>query len=655
MATHIKTIEYSFPTLDTGGDNIAQVLSQITAYIPEFSSSVTFRSVLFTISWKEGAGQTTGNYNVRRLDLSIGGGSSTVYVSNNLYTGSGENTQVFHTVNATSQFVSEWTTGTSKTLDCVVLIDGTATTINWVDIEVTCFITYEYDDTVSTQIKTVYIPLDCPTGALGTGTDTDCGTIPNLDTLLPEASKVYRDLFIVFQGNVVSSGSIADRTYTFKYNSTTIRTTQLLEMGATSDYWSRFIVKGLGTIPTNASSTFYVNQSNTGRTNHPQAYIVVTYEFDATSSNDYFVSMMLPMEIPSPMGISAASFQRAEREFWIQETGIANQQIAFYSFWDQQNAIGGLRMRIGTGSFIAYTDTAAVLCGGNGAMTRNDSAITLQHGRNIIKFDIYNTDVTDLGFNVSGFWIINYTCDKPSSGYSACNKTIKLNYASTSGAAARYREISASQLYLPTTSYWLNAVGTNYQYITNSTGNAAGVTVLTELTAAEGGLKWLPAYTDIGGTDPETGLRQCWSQVRSIFKRWKSGSLNDVAEDRVLPTTPRRWLCVLAASTLSFDHLDMYYTYHAITYQLTGSISGSSGGAVTIDLHRNSNGEKVLSTTRVGNGAFSFDWFDDTEDLFVVAYESDTHKGRSKTDISGSGFDISLSDAGGSGGGEYFF
>jgi hypothetical protein len=304
MATRLKTIEYVFPVLDTAIDNTLTALTQITVHIPEFTSTVTFESVIFTASWKEGATSLAGNYTTRRLDVSVGGATATSYTNSNVYTGSAESTQIFHTADATAHFAANWTSGTSKTLDCSVLIDGTAATTSWVDIEVTCYITYEYDDTVTTQIKTVYIPLNCPTGALGVGTDTNCGTIPNLDTLLPEANKTYRDLFIIFQGNTAANtNESVDRIYTFKYDNTTIRTSNSLEGGLITDYWIRFIIKGLGTIPTNASSTFNVN-SDRGRTNHPQAYIVVTYEFDATSSNDMFVSTMLPMELASPMGLS---------------------------------------------------------------------------------------------------------------------------------------------------------------------------------------------------------------------------------------------------------------------------------------------------------------------------------------------------------------
>jgi hypothetical protein len=53
-----------------------------------------------------------------------------------------------------------------------------------------------------------------------------------------------------------------------------------------------------------------------------QAWMTITYEFDATSSNDVYVSLMLPMEISSPMGGTTSSdYQRGNREFFIEEPG----------------------------------------------------------------------------------------------------------------------------------------------------------------------------------------------------------------------------------------------------------------------------------------------------------------------------------------------
>lgn len=635
MATRLKTVEYAIPELTTLTDNTLTAMTTITAYIPEFSGTVTFRKAIVEVDFQEGATMTTGNYTSRRIDVSVGGAGATSYTNANLYTGSGENTSVFYAADATTHFSSNWTSGTSKTVAISVLIDGTATTLAWRNVHATLSITYEYDDTQTTQLKTVWIPLNAPVTTLATtkpGTATD--TIPALDTYCPESSKTYRNMHIIVQGNVNSTASTTDSTLSMQVDTYTAYTSQSLEMGATSDYWARFVdviqyydsggsSAGIG-MTTNATHGFYL-WASIARHNHSQAYMVVTYEFDASASSNTLVSVLMPMEIVSPMGGTATTnSQRASREIWIEEPGtITTHKLAFYIFWDQAAAMTGLNMRVGTGSYVTYTDAAAVLCGSDGAMVRNDAAFTLARGRNELTFDVYRTDTTDLGFNVSGFWIVNYEAGKPSQGYGAANHTVKWNLNATfGGAAAVVRDIAATAPIIPETNYFLNAVGTRYAYLSNTTGTAAGVTVLCR---DDTDTEWLAAYVDVGYTDPETGMRQCWSQVRTFFKRFPG----DMDPGRMDIETSRKWRTVLNNNCASFDYLDLYFTYHGITYTVGGDITGSGGGTVTIKLHRTVTRLSALETTRVGDGAYSFTWYDDTEDVYCTALEDSTHMGRS--------------------------
>jgi len=46
VTTRLKTIQYAIPVLATLADNTLTPMTQITLYIPEFSGTVTFRSVI---------------------------------------------------------------------------------------------------------------------------------------------------------------------------------------------------------------------------------------------------------------------------------------------------------------------------------------------------------------------------------------------------------------------------------------------------------------------------------------------------------------------------------------------------------------------------------------------------------------------------------
>ena len=629
MATRLKTIEYAVPTLATLTDNSLTAMSGRTIYIPEFASTVTFKKVVAMVSCGEAVTVTPGNVSAKRLDVRFDGGTTTTYNNTTTHTGSGEQQEIFFMYDITDHFTTYWTTGTSKSLDLNVLINHSIG--NMVNVNVSVYITYEYEDTEATQIKTVRIPLDHPITALASSKGTAIATIPNLDSYLPEASKTYRNIFINYEGNIQST-TTADFTINMEIDSLGAYTPTIREAAAASQVWARYLytdLESLAGFTTSATHDLYVWGSTTNLFCHAQVWLTVTYEFDATSNNGMMVSLVLPSELASPMGGTTSNdAQRGMREFWIQEGNPSLQRLAFYAFWDQANTLGGLNWRLGNSSYTTYTDTASQLCGGNGCMIRDDTAFSAVRGRNVYYADAYRTDATDLGFNVGGYFLVNYTCDKPADGYGAANKTIFWNLANTgTGTAAVVRDIAATAPDIPESNYFLNAVGTNYKYITNSTGNAAGVTVLYEKTVAEGGIQWLPAYVDLGYTDPETGLRQCWSQVRSGFTRWPG----DPDEDRLQFSGSRRWRCVLNNNAASYDYLDLIYTYHTITYTLSSTVSNSNAGTVTLGLHRKFEGkdEKVLEKTRTGNGQVEWVWYDDTQTMFVVAREDDTYVGRS--------------------------
>lgn len=629
MATRLKTIEYCVPATASISNNSLTALTQITVYLPEAPSGTAFKSVIAQITGVNVA-TSAGNVTSRRFDFSVGGATAGTHTNSNLYTGSGEDISIMFAADMTSHFQSNWTSGTSKTFDCSVNFNGTVATA-WNNISVTIYITYEYDDTSSTQLKTVRIPLSGGTAMLGTTKPGSAlATIPDLSTELPEASKTYRSSYITLQGTR-SGTATTDITFSMQLNSTTAVTTAAYEGGQATNYFFRYIWDVASVLNTSLSMGFYAWGSTASTLDHPQFWLTLTYEFNATANNDIFVSLMLPMEIASPMGGTTSSdYQRGAREFWIEEPGtVTTKNIAFYSFWDQAAPLAGLYQRIGTGSFVAYTnDNVTTVAGSNTAMQVNNSAFTFARGRNSVNWDVYRTDTVDLGFNICGYWIINYTAGKPTDGYGTANHTVFWNLgAYFDGAANSLRTISSVAPALPETNRFYSAVGTRYLYITNAGGNAAGVSVLVERLSAEGGIQWELAYVDIGYTDAETGVRHAYSQVRTLFKRWP----NDQDPERMSLQTSRRWRTVLNNNAASFDYLDLIFTYHSITKTVSGMISGSNGGTVTIDLHRASTGEIIDTTTRSGDGAYSFTWYDDTEDVFVAANEDSSHLGLSES------------------------
>jgi hypothetical protein len=644
--TRLKTVEFHIPTLAALPDNTLTAMQQITLYVPEVDNVVTWKSCVINVSFKQLSGHVLGNINSRQIDVSVNGAAATSYINANLYTASGENICLFHGANCTDHFTSNWTENPTATLDISVLIDDASATPVWGGVDATIYLTYEYDDTSTTQIKTVYIPLDAPVGAFGTSKPgTPTATIAALDTDLPEYSKVIRSMYIVCQGNTGITAT-TDYIVNMQIDTYTAFASPTLEGGLASAKWERNIasllyydgtpsVQGIG-MDTSASHGFYL-WANIAKLNHQQVYMVVTYEFDAYDTNDVFVSVMLPMKIDAQMGMAASDFQRGLSELWIEEENISVKQIACYAFWDQSNVLSSLNMRIGTGDFVTYTDSAATVCGSVGCMVRNDNATILARGKNLFNYDVYLTPTNAIwGWAVNGFWIINYIGNKPVAGYGAANHTVRWNfiapYSGTSIATQTKTTTSAIAPEIPETEYWLSNAGTSYTYYTDAAGSVTYLQVSIENTADESGVQWIPVFLNASVPDSETGLHSVFADCSLYLKREPNDPTNcDIIKAACLDIeTPRRW-DVLHLGGSIWESLDMWFTYHTNMYEVAGNITQSAGGTINIQVWDNVTKELRATTTIVGDGAYSVLIYDSAHDIFVEALEDSTHIGRSNT------------------------
>ncbi len=631
MATRTKTIEFAAPNLASLPDNTLTAMTQFTAYIPEWSGTVTFKKVWVKVAPLESSSHTPDNdYDIRRVDVSVGGASATSYANSNVLDDTGENTQVPYTCDCTAHFVSNWTSGTSKTVDLSVLYDCNDGTPSLVNVSAVLFITLEYDDTQSTQVKTVYIPLDCPVGALGTSKPGSANaTIPQLTGvggLLTETTATVRDIHIVLQGNMSQTSAAGDGSITQQIGSLTAFETADLEGSNASDYWFWLVWKldiaGMS-YDTGSSYGWYV-WSDYARNNHNQAWMVVTYEFDASGETGAVVQVLLPCRGAGPMGGStSADYQSLDAELWIEEPGtITTVGIAFYAFWRQAAPVAGINLRVGTGSFVAYTDQASTLCGTNGAMVRNDGAYTLARGKNTLRVSAYRTDTADLGWAFGGFWIVTYTAGKPGNGYGAANHTIRWPLVTMEGAASSALEISATAPVIADSAYYLSGCGLIYDNLCYTSTYAMDVQV--ERTAAEGGVAWLGALSTQMQDDTEAGVRVACCDMLMLFVRWPNDT--GLAADglaRLDIETSRRWATRHTVSSIAlFRHIDLILTYHSNTFTVAGTIGIGSASTLTLTLEREvSSGvwEHVLTGSRSGDGAYSFTWYDNTQKVHVRA------------------------------------
>lgn len=646
MAIRLKTVQFAWPTLAALTNNTLTTFTQMTVYLPE-TGTKTIKAAWVEVSMDDIITATGGTLTTKTINLRLNAVAYSSTTNANTLTNSGENASFFLTRDFTSYFVTNWA-GTSMTCDLQATINqSTGTTFGMVNVCATLHITYEYDDTSTTHLKTVYIPLNAPVTTLPT-VKTSHDTIPALDTFLPEASKVYRNIHIITQANA-NQATATDHTVSYQIDSLAVTTTGNYESALVTDRWTRYVynITGLG-MTTNATHTFNVWSSLTGRHHTMQAWMVVTYEFNATTTTSVMNSLLLPMEINSPVGISATDFQRATREIMVQETNPSMVKLAAYIRWNNVTSETGLNVRVGTGSFIAYTNTGfGTIAGGKGLMIRNDAptGITLVRGKNTLQLDVYNTSTTAKGGNWGALWMLNYTSDKHADGVGAHNHSviIPLSYHGT-GAASLNMITTASTPAIPETNYYISALGIHLGFMNNGANVVSTPSFNIERTVAEGGLLWEAGYSDAGILDTEVGYNESWSQVRDFFRRWKG----DPIADRMDLEISRRYNLYIpnqsaAATAVFWETFQLYMSYHSITYTVSGTISGSAGGTVTINVYRTGSRDLIYSTSRVGNGAYSFTWYDNLTELYVEAYEDATHIGRSQNATAGNNLDVALS------------
>lgn len=645
MATRTKSVQFAFP-MNTGivTDAVVTNLTQITVYIPE--TVTTFLSATVDVGFQDIITATGGTIAEHRVALRLGVAGYTTVTELDDITQSGENIAgVIGPFDFTSQFTTNWT-GTSMTCDVQVYFDqNSGTTLGMRNVTAILTVSYEYDDTETTQIKTAWIPLESLVGTLPTVANTNFGTsqIPQLTGvggMLPEDSVNIRDYYFVIEGNE-SNNNATDFTISANIDSGTATAFGAQEAALASDRYCRWIYTPA--VPTTTATHNFQLWSTVAKVNHVTVTLVVTYEFNSTNTITVLNSLLLPFELTSPLGsTTSADAGRFQRDIFIEEPGtITLQQSGFRLNYNVSAVPTGLRMRAGSQAFRAYTPAAGVAAGMYCLQQRLDSGsaqgagISLARGKNTVTIEGYITVTTNQMTNINGVMALNYHSDKAAGGIGQHNHTIFRNLYQWNALLADRTRIDLYSLSIPEANYRITSAG----YVLYSM--AATSTMSTSL-----GIQCLPSegkgggyydiYTDAYQSDAERACSVVWMQGRDVFKRYP----NDPGSDRVDIETARDYR--LFTTSASSAGIMSVMTYHAFLYTVSGDIRGSAGGIVTINAYRSDNKELVATTTRTGNGAYSFDWYDDTIELFCEAYEDTTHFGRSTNALPGAPLDIRL-------------
>jgi hypothetical protein len=641
MTLRTKTLWYATQLAADVVDATLTALPTITIYTE--NSSRTFRSVQVWLSYADISTATGATVGEHRCACSVNGAAATTITELDDIAHSGENMAgILGPFDFTAHFTANYPAADSTTLALSVYFDiTTGTGLNVRNVGALIAVTYEFDDGAATQYNTAIIPMESTTGALATA-ETEIGTnqIPQLTgaggLLENVAGVVVRQQFFVVEGNDETGGAgTTDYTLNVRIDTGTTHAFGISEKALGSDCYKRFI--HIESPSASAAHAWKAWTASSADLNHCTHTMYVTYQWTVSGTTEFLNSIMLPFEIPSPMGGSAAGDNdRFELPIRIEEPGTITLKQSAYriQFVPGVGVLAGLNSRAGGQAYRAYTPAATVICGGSCFQQRVDSGsaqgagLALARGKNNLVIDLYRTDTTDLGWNISGVAIINYKSGISAQGAGAHNHTTWWKVLDWDAALTFLRDSAAFAPNIPEASYWVTGIG--FQMVHWDAGANNGIVWAAQVLSGEGAEDgWRDLYADIFIKDAERACQIVYCRARGDMKRWP----NDTDSDRLAIETARVYRYTNAISCAK--GVAMMLTYHTITFTVGGDVSGSSGGTVDIDVYTE-DGDEILhigSTSRVGNGAWSLTWLDNVYNCYAEARESGTLLGRSDSAV----------------------
>jgi hypothetical protein len=636
MATRLKTVQFSSPTYRSVVPDAVETLTNSgSIYMPENSidTPITIKSFTIDIGWQDVITATGGTITEHRCALTLGSAEQNTIIETDDIANTGENMGgVVGPWDFTSYAISNLGTNTSQSYEIRVFFDqNTGTTLGMNNISALITMTYEYDDTSPTQIKTVWIPFDSISGSLPT-TEREIGInqIPALGTFLPETNKIIRDYFFQIEGNQQTT-SATDITVSFKIDDEAQHDTGFQERALASDIFTRYIWNRKSDYPDTGSVHAFKAWANIPCYNNLTYTMVVTYEFDATTTTASLNSIYIPMEMGSPLGLESGYPSRFKRDVIIQEPGaITLKHSAFRLNYNAAAPVAGLNVRMGNQSYRSYADNGNQVCGMLCLQQRIDSGAimgsygTFSKGRNTFIFEGYRTDTVDDPTNLNGYILLNYISDIATDGIGSHSHTVFYNMFQWDALATDRLIIPSFSIILPETNHWIVSLGIVSIIWDGVSANAFSMGAEVRENESKGG-GYIDLYSDAVQSDPERRCSILWMRGGDVFKRFPG----DIDNERLNVELPRSYRFFTPASTQ--QGLYFFITYHSIYYPLTGSVSNYSGdgSGININVFRAYNDEKIMTLTTTSNGQFTGSWYDNTEALYCVAREDNNHVGRS--------------------------
>lgn len=632
MATRLKTVEFNVPVDTTTLAAATARDKTVTVYLPE--TVVAFKSCVLIASYRgdnaAGASSTSST-----LRLGIGANAIVTLAMNTAPpAGTGEHEGWVVAADFVAEFTTNWS-GTSQSVTVGVNVGGVATTNH----DFKLCITYEYDDTATTHIKTVRIPIESTRALLTTAMQTIGGAtvIPALTGgYLPENNVVIRNAVVELWG-FESNVSTTDFEMFVRFDGGAEVSAYRAESALNSSPWAstKLDISGLDT---SVARSLEARATVTSRMNQLGGLVTVTYEFNASTSTTIFNSVMLGgADTAGNFGGTVAADRDAwGRDIWVEEPGTITMKESAVCMFLTDSVAMSVIMGVGDQAERTYSFTAGTLNTGQYSVVhRFDAAgqvgtagMTLARGRNsyLLKF---RPSTAHAAWNLSGFLVLNYTSGKATAGVGVHNHSVREHFERNSYLQTNITTNSIPALDPPEAN-WFLVSALLHIFGNMASGPTGAQSAFLERGVGEGeGDGWEPIYTGMYRADSENQVMTMWGAARSAWKRWPG----DPDPDRYDPTVARRYR--VDALPQGFLGWGIWCTYHSITFTVAGTISGytGDGSGIEVGVYRAATGEKVLELTTAVGGTFTTQWYDNTEELFVEAMQDATHLGRSANSL----------------------
>lgn len=650
MAQRIKTVEYALnprltnlATNTTLGTATRYDTPSLTLTLPE-NTSRTFHCVKLMITWRDAftvATSVTG----WRIGIKLGA----VAFSDTDYTTAVANTSdhecSFMTHDVTSYFTTNFGSGTSQTCQVgFAMSSAAASNVN--NITIKLVITYEYDDAgLTSEVKTVRIPIQShhttltaaqqEFGTTGGTTNAPANQIPQLTGVggfLPEGSVTVQRAWIEWWANDAGAAT-TDFALIYQIDNVTEVTHVTLEQGLNNGcFFHTHSVYDTATHVTSAAHALKARSATTGRFTNIGAVLHVTYTYNPTTTTTVCNSVMFAIggdEIPPGFinGTTSADQDRISVNLWVPEPAtVTLKQSGVLMF---VTSAGGGTLTVGGGSQTdrPYTLAALVNSGGYALVHRCDhsSGWTLARGLNENVFDMFFGTAAAAVLN-GGFAILNYHSGVAGTGINTHNKTVCWGISDpvTAGTTATNREIATSGQHtpvIPETNYWINRLG--YDCFVRQAAATFTINILAEKQGGEhNGDGWYPIGINTYNNDGEL------STCRYVFPGLSAFNRSAFDTGGMDVETSRKYRMQHISAGWGWIS-SMWMTYHSVTFSLTGSVTSSPGGTVTLVAHNKTRSTVVGSTSRLGNGSYTIKVYDNVDTYYVEARESGTAIGRS--------------------------